>query len=150
MEPFKVEQYLIPEIEVWPKNRDNKHCFLLDGYDWTTIDHDPLQEFEISPGEEQKAGWYNSDDNTKGRLPLKFVHQHFQIQAIADPLSQGDLGVNRFVGKGAKVHAWPPVSSSGCSGIRQDLRQGGKNDQDARLLDQHFDGTKEVVGDRNG
>jgi autophagy-related protein 2 len=104
MEPFKVEQYLIPEIEVWPKNRDNKHCFLLDGYDWTTIDHDPLQEFEISPGEEQKAGWYNSDDNTKGKLPLKFVHQHFQIQAIADPLSQGDLGVNRFVGKGAKVH----------------------------------------------
>ncbi|KAL3925125.1 MAG: hypothetical protein SGILL_000613 [Bacillariaceae sp.] len=96
--PWKEEQYLIPEIEVKPEDH-----FLLDGYDWTSIDHDPLMELEISPGEEQSAGWYNKDQNMSGTLPLTILQQHFPIQVIADPLSEGDMGVTRFAGKDAEI-----------------------------------------------
>ncbi|KAL3915698.1 MAG: hypothetical protein SGILL_005523, partial [Bacillariaceae sp.] len=101
---WKDDQYLIPEIEVTPTRNENENYFLLDGYDWTTVDHDPLKELDISPGEEQRAGWYTTGQSATGTLPINIVHQHFPIQVIADPLSDGDLGATRFAGKGAEIH----------------------------------------------
>jgi hypothetical protein len=94
---------LIPEIDITQEEREGPNSFLLDGYEWTTIDHDPLREIELSPGEEQASRWYNSELDTPGTLPVEIIPQHFPIQTIADPLFEGDMGAKRFAGKDAKV-----------------------------------------------
>ena len=87
--------------------------FLLDGYEWTTIDHDPLPEPKIPDGDEQIAIWYNNTlaistqiddpvDRTCG-FPARIFHQHFPIQTNIDPLSDGDVGASKYAGEGANV-----------------------------------------------
>lgn len=97
------ERILIPEIELTKKEKEIQNSFLLDGYEWTTIDHDPLKELEISPGDEQRAGWYSSDNNMTGTLPVDVIQQHFPLYAIADPLAEGDMQARRFAGKHADL-----------------------------------------------
>jgi autophagy-related protein 2 len=103
MHEWHNSQYLIPEIVATKEEKEGANAFLLDGYEWTTIDHDPLKELAIPPGDEQKAGWYSSDIGTKGTFPTEIIHQHFPLHAIADPLSEGDMGAKRFAGKNADV-----------------------------------------------
>eukprot|EP00980_Cylindrotheca_fusiformis_P014868 scaffold4060_cov121-Cylindrotheca_fusiformis.AAC.2 len=81
---------------------------LLDGYEWTAIDHDPLPEPKIPDGDEQVAGWYNGEkksdsDGPFGKVLPQIIQQHFPVRAVSDPLSDGDMGASTFVGKGATV-----------------------------------------------
>jgi hypothetical protein len=91
--------------------QDTTPAFLLDGYDWTSIDHDPLPEPEIPPGDEQVALWYDvpkhgtteSDTavGTSWGFPGRIIPQHFPLQSIMDPLSDGDMGALHYAGKNA-------------------------------------------------
>jgi hypothetical protein len=96
--------------------------FLLDGYDWTTIDHDPT--VEIPPGDEQVARWYiqppasepcengglsasfsmpSTDSQTaQPQPPLRLISQHFPLH-VSNPLGDGDMGAAKFAGTKAIV-----------------------------------------------
>jgi hypothetical protein len=85
--------------------------FLLDGYDWTTVDHDPLPEPKIPPGDEQVAVWYSQpegnstkkDDNAGeyyGTFPGRIIPQHFPLHQVSDPLAEGDMGAAKYAGVG--------------------------------------------------
>ena len=78
---------------------------LLDGYDWTTIDHDPLQSLQIPDGDEQIACWYDDIDdqsiNHKGSFPARIIQHHFPMHSLNDPLSDGDMGASLYGGEGA-------------------------------------------------
>jgi hypothetical protein len=83
---------------------------LLDGYEWTAIDHDPLPEPKIPDGDEQFAGWYNSSKTLDPKGPLiggsvtpRIKQQHFPLHAISDPLSDGDMGASKFAGNDANL-----------------------------------------------
>ncbi|KAL3941096.1 MAG: hypothetical protein SGBAC_004503 [Bacillariaceae sp.] len=83
---------------------------MLDGYDWTTVDHDPLPEIKIPDGYEQVAKWYGASTPHQGQdspigngtTPL-IIQQHFPLHAVSDPLSDGDLGASKHAGNGANV-----------------------------------------------
>jgi hypothetical protein len=101
-----------------PTNTDTATPFLLDGYDWTTIDHDVLREVEIPSGDEQVAVWYSreSQDDSPATQPTgsiasrghtgtartgvlpTIIHQHFPIHPATDPLSEGDMDATKFAG----------------------------------------------------
>lgn len=94
--------------------------FLLDGYDWTTIDGDELGQASIPPGEEQAARWFGetaeeataaveptatsdlsgsmtgSMEGLKTSGPL-IISQHFTLNEISDPLNGGDMGVSKIL-----------------------------------------------------
>jgi len=101
---------LLPAIEV-PSNEgpDSSRDFLLDGYEWTTIDHDPLPEIEIPDGNEEVAVWYDNSpklpnqvgDDTNQNLGLleRIIPQHFPHHSITDPLSEGDMGAPNYAGQ---------------------------------------------------
>jgi hypothetical protein len=97
-------EMLLPVLQT-PRDVDKDvTSFPLDGYEWTTVDHDPRERLEIPSGDEQITGWYNPDQNSsKGKIPLKIIHQHFPFHAIADPLSEGDMGVRIFLGNEATI-----------------------------------------------
>jgi hypothetical protein len=92
---------------------DTTPAFLLDGYDWTSIDHDPLPEPVIPPGDEQVALWYDvpkhgttESDTAVDRswgFPGQIRPQHFPLQSITDPLSDGDMGALHHAGKNATL-----------------------------------------------
>lgn len=106
--------------------------YLLDGYEWTTIDHDSHHTTEIPPGEEQVARWYCSTDSQmskpetdnglegselsssmisstsdtaapKANPSLRIIDQHFPLHVVSDPLSVGDMDAMKLVG-GKSVH----------------------------------------------
>lgn len=97
-------ELLLPELQT-PRDVDKGVVSSpLDGYEWMTIDHDPMKRLEIPSGDEQIAGWYNSDQNSSNvNIPSQIIHQHFPFHAIADPLSEGDMGVRKYVGKEATI-----------------------------------------------
>lgn len=98
--------------------------FLLDGYDWTTIDFEgPGSVFCIPPGEEQVARWYTNDEESlannieagagvcllaglgESKVPLPqrpkaphIITHHFQLVPVADPLDDGDMGAWKYSG----------------------------------------------------
>lgn len=90
--------------------------FLLDGYEWTEIDHDPLRELEIPDGDEQIAGWYKTSRErpdsptptrpvgTVGcqskRFPGKIIHHHFPFHSISNPMDSGDMSASKYGGEG--------------------------------------------------
>ncbi len=101
------------------EQKGNSDAFLLDGYDWTEIDHDPLREWEIPDGDEQVAGWYNSlleggtcstgldprvtvPDQMRG-YPGRIIHHHFPFHSISNPMSEGDMGAAGHAGKGSEL-----------------------------------------------
>mmetsp|Transcript_22399 Transcript_22399/g.55399 ORF Transcript_22399/g.55399 Transcript_22399/m.55399 type:complete len:1910 (-) Transcript_22399:166-5895(-) len=83
---------------------------MLDGYDWATVDHDPLPELPIPDGYEQVARWYGSSTSQQrqaspignGTTP-RIIQQHFPLHAVSDPLSDGDLGASKHAGDDANV-----------------------------------------------
>jgi hypothetical protein len=75
--------------------------FLLDGYDWTTVDHDLLPEPEMAAGEEQVALWYTTKTGSQSdgtTYPSRIIHEHFPMHTVSDPLSDGDMDAARFAG----------------------------------------------------
>ena len=105
-----------------PSNKESDDALLLDGYDWTEIDHDPLPKLEIPDDEDQVAGWYNSTNTSVANTPAsghglaqvggtiaavgmkitefpgRIVHHHFPIHSITDPLADGDMGASKYAG----------------------------------------------------
>jgi len=90
---------------------DARDHYLLDGYDWTTIDHEPGFEGGIPAGEEQVARWYhepntssllsssangNEDHQAQSTSSFRIISQHFPLQVVSDPLGGGDMGASRF------------------------------------------------------
>jgi hypothetical protein len=87
-------------------NRENSSHeeLLLDGYEWTEVNHDPLREFIIPDGDEQVATWYSIDNSSDtGELvdiflrksttfPTRIIHHHFPFRSLADPLSHVSMG----------------------------------------------------------
>jgi hypothetical protein len=101
---------IMDEATLHTRNGETKP-FLLDGYDWTTVDHDPLPEPEIPPGDEQVAVWYSQpegngtkkDDNAGGyygTFPGRIIPQHFPLHQVSDPLAEGDMGAAKYAGVG--------------------------------------------------
>lgn len=99
-------------IQVVPM--DSTDALLLDGYDWTTIDHDSSSTVEIPPGQEQTARWYgtpnpsleNGDadhfiDGTSDHQVVtgpRIIHHHFPLEVVSNPLQGGDMNVSKFAG----------------------------------------------------
>ena len=96
-------------FEAVPMDRTND--FSLDGYDWTTIDHDSNSVGEIPPGQEQTARWYNSSNTVDSGDHVidghsdpqavtgpRIIHQHFPLQVVSDPLRGGDMDASKFAG----------------------------------------------------
>jgi len=80
---------------------------MLDGYDWTTVDHDPLPELPIPDGDEQVARYYSrgaKDLQAGNGTTPRIVQQHFPLHAVSDPLSDGDLGASKHTGDYAKIN----------------------------------------------
>ncbi|KAL7574972.1 hypothetical protein ACA910_010791 [Epithemia clementina (nom. ined.)] len=103
----------------------NESSFLLDGYDWTTINQDECVAFGIPPGDEQAARWYGEEQNcrvqqngsseaTGFRLntdvqvaspqkqpgtTFRLISHHFPLQPSADPLADGDMGASKYAGQ---------------------------------------------------
>lgn len=85
---------------------------MLDGYDWTTVDHDPLPELPIPEGDDQVARWYGSSSSQEGAMisssgnttTPRIIHQHFPLHAVSDPLSDGDLGASNHAGDTATIN----------------------------------------------
>ena len=100
------------------KATSESRAFQLDGYDWTTVDHDPLPPVKIPDESEQVAVWYTSDGSSPlgessnaskyQQLPAQIFHQHFPLQSPIDPLTDGDMGAGKYVGVGQPA---PPVRS---------------------------------------
>lgn len=96
-QPSKEQTSLLKPQDLAPSTAKS---LLLDGYEWTTIDHDPLPELEIPDGDEQAATWYDdpnqfNDDGPVLGLP-RINPQHFPLHAISDPLADGDMGASKF------------------------------------------------------
>lgn len=107
----------------WQEKRpiSNHHKdFLLDGYEWTEVDHDPLPEISIPDGDEQAAGWYTQlDDNASRKelahsptspsnqshgFPTRVIHHHFPFHSLSSPLASGSMGAERYAGEHANLN----------------------------------------------
>ena len=99
-----------------------QHQFLLDGYDWTTIDQAETRTTRMADDEEQTARWYTSETchamnlpvnvslrtgpgislsqevSSQSQYPVKIFPHHFPIRPENDPLADGDMGAGRYTG----------------------------------------------------
>ena len=85
-------------------NPDSPKSFLLDGYDWTTVDHDSLPESDIPEGDDQVARWFvapEEERSTTTAYPGRIIHQHFPIHTLSNPLGEGDMDAAKFAGTSA-------------------------------------------------
>jgi hypothetical protein len=106
-------QNLGPPVKAFLKQEtDVPKSLLLDGYDWTTIDHDPLPEPEIPDGDEQVAMWYKSPEtptrvqeavDRNSGFPGRIIHQHFPLHSLSDPLADGDMGASNYAGENSTL-----------------------------------------------
>jgi len=89
---------------------------LLDGYEWTEVDHDPLREVAIPDGEEQIALWYLPDSERTNKvptgipgtrhrtnLPLRIINQHFPFSSSSGPLACENMNATRDVDSKAQL-----------------------------------------------
>jgi len=84
--------------------------FLLDGYDWITIDSDYLKGDSIPKGAEYTARWYTDEEvgvpssrsEDSARPGPRIATDHFRYRPVADPLGDGDMGIKRMVGANTK------------------------------------------------
>lgn len=109
-------------------NKKPDHDFLLDGYDWTTVDQDESSKVEIDDGEEQSARWYRDDDQSQvtsmafgkaviatpsfgvidplaqqERQKLRVVTHHFPMTIVSDPMHDAaDMGIGKLISESAK------------------------------------------------
>jgi hypothetical protein len=83
---------------------DTEDDFLLDGYDWTTVDHQ--NSAEIPPDEEQTARWFHSAQVSESGPDMtasfqsqssdtasapRIITQHFPLQVVQEPFGTGGL-----------------------------------------------------------
>lgn len=93
--------------------------FNLDGYDWTTVDHEWSKD-ELPPGEEQVARWYSApplveraptatigERKQVGSTPVRIIPHHIQLKPAADPLNMGDMNAAEHAG----LPEAPPVKT---------------------------------------
>lgn len=107
-------------------NDQAQQQFLLDGYDWTTVDQTDSSSNSFQPDDDQCAGWYDpsksgassidkDDDITVGisagtderltsngrKLSPQIIHNHLPVSAEPiDPIGEGDLGALKYVDPG--------------------------------------------------
>lgn len=94
--------------------------FNLDGYDWTTVDHDSAHASNIPDGEEQVARWFMPAEQAMesgnaekmghcnaGRKCFRLDFHHFALQPVSNPLGEGDMGAAKFAG----MPEPPPVNA---------------------------------------
>ena len=92
---------------------DRTDDLFLDGYDWTTIDHDSKNAVGIPPGQEQTARWYGSphisvenaddcviegDSDHQTVTGPRLIHHHFPLEAVSNPLQGGDMDAAKLAG----------------------------------------------------
>ena len=92
-------------------DQEPKDFFLLDGYAWTEVGHDPLRELEIPDGDEQVAGWYSASTGSLNGVgtattqprgfPGRIIHHHFPLHVITNQMGDGDMGASKNAGEGA-------------------------------------------------
>jgi hypothetical protein len=123
-EDLKRQSALRPTAGTASETTAKRKDFLLDGYDWTTIDQDETAKSGVPLGEEQAARWYNSSEtDTKASctqvdeiafLPSfglpettgeakphegpRIISHHFPLQPESDPLGDGDMGIAKYAG----------------------------------------------------
>eukprot|EP00536_Pseudo-nitzschia_multiseries_P015721 jgi/Psemu1/312383/fgenesh1_kg.940_\ len=98
-------QPIISESKIPTITEKDSHALLLGGYEWTTVDKDPLPRLVIPPDEEQISGWYNTDENPLAQALLmpQIIDHHFPHYSVADPLSEGDMGAKALVGDDSEL-----------------------------------------------
>ena len=115
LEDLKKKSALIPAVGT----SNTEATFLLDGYDWTTIDQDESNSSRIPMDDEQVAKWYGSElqegkptilrtgsqdeCDSSGEAkpnPLRIISHHFPLQLTSDPLGDGDMGASKLSGTG--------------------------------------------------
>jgi len=132
LDSLKKQSALRPALGT-KSSESQKHQFMLDGYDWTTIDQAEPTAKNIADDEEQSARWYlqqtSTDQNQKNQpdfavragpgvtlseetqgvmsYPVRIIPHHFPLRPDNDPLADGDMGAARY----AKTRSSPPVSS---------------------------------------
>ncbi len=111
---LKQQSVLRPKFGTDSRN-DRSKDFLLDGYDWTTIDADSLSG-DLPAGEEQSARWFTTpifeNDEQTGILQSKsttsksppIINHHFQLQPVSDPLGEGDMGASTYSGNSSQCY----------------------------------------------
>lgn len=121
---LKQQSAIRPQFATDSKN-DRSRDFLLDGYDWTTIDMDEVSD-EIPAGEEESARWFRPPKterdygteshtglgsgnggssfkrhSTASKVPLIITH-HFRLQPVSNPLGDGDMGASKYSGNSSQ------------------------------------------------
>ncbi len=111
---LKQQSALRPQVGTDLRN-DRLKDFLLDGYDWTTIDADPLFN-DIPAGEEQSARWFTGPitENDERTMTLQsksttlksppIINHHFRLQPVSDPLGEGDMGASKYCGNSSQCY----------------------------------------------
>jgi hypothetical protein len=120
LDNLKRQSALRPAIGT-KSSQSQKNHFLLDGYDWTTIDQSEPARRSIADDEEQSSRWYRQDapsdpstkaerapragptgstggDNIQGTGPIGIIPHHFPLRLDNDPLADGDMGAARYAG----------------------------------------------------
>jgi hypothetical protein len=125
LEDLKRQSALRPTSGTSRSNHENND-FLLDGYDWTTIDQGSHKSPGVPSGEEQSARWYTEspsldrtqrqlDDEETSFLPAfvtpeklssspkgqngpQIISHHFPFHLISDPLIDNDKELAKLAG----------------------------------------------------
>ena len=124
LDNLKKQSALRPAIGT-KSSESQKHQFLLDGYDWTTIDQAEPAEKKIANDEEQSARWYPRETVASGSAdsqfavvagpgvsfnekasdplvhPVRIIPHHFPLRPDSDPLADGDMGAAKYAGTGS-------------------------------------------------
>ena len=130
LDSLKKQSALRPALGT-KSSKSQKHQFMLDGYDWTTIDQAEPTTKHIADEEEQSARWYlqatptdrtdqpgvvvragpgvTLKEETSDVLshPVRIIPHHFPLRPDNDPLADGDMGASKYAGTGSSV----PVSA---------------------------------------
>jgi len=130
LDSLKKQSALRPALGT-KSSKSQKQQFMLDGYDWTTIDQAEPTAKGIADDEEQSARWYLHETRADQKdqpeisvragpgvslseeLPgvlshhVRIIPHHFPLRPDNDPLADGDMGATRYANTGSS----PPVST---------------------------------------
>lgn len=137
------ENLFVPIMESSPPGTNDEPEFLLDGYDWMTIESDIHDELGIPPGEDQAARWYPITDESReakkqgnqGKLDVSSVVD----DSITGTIETSDSTRNEGAGPLIRTHHFPlhPVSDpirDGDMGIAKYLGVNARARVSARIL----------------
>lgn len=78
--------------------------FLLDGYEWTTVDHGWSRDVNFNPDAEQHTQWFpaSGNEHKKGTITsvdyLQIFPNHAVFDPVRDPLAEGDMNASKLAG----------------------------------------------------